>query len=110
MAQENGYASEHVTVVTKDGYVTQLYRLPGKIGEPGAGEGTQMQKPVVLMMHGLECDMNFWTVNDASVAPPYVLVEQGYDVWLGNNRGNRYGLGHTTLQPDSAEYWDFNQE
>ena len=61
--------------MTADGYVNQLYRLPGKIDEPGAGEGGQMKKPVVLMMHGLECDMNFWTVNDASVAPPYVLVE-----------------------------------
>ena len=69
-----------------------------------------MKKPAVLMMHGIECDMNFFTVNDADVAPPYVLVEQGYDVWLGNNRGNRYARGHTTLSVDSAEYWDFNQE
>ena len=75
MAAEYGYASEHVTIVTEDGYVSQLYRLPGKIDEAGAGTGTQMKKPVVLMMHGLECDMNFWTTNDANVAPPYVLVE-----------------------------------
>ena len=110
MAAENGYASEQYTIVTEDGYVSQLFRLPGKIGEAGAGTGGQMKKPAVLMMHGIECDMNFFTVNDAAVAPPYVLVEQGYDVWLGNNRGNRYARGHTTLAPDSDEYWDFNQE
>ena len=85
-----------------------MYRLPGKIGEEGAGSGGQMKKPAVLFMHGIECDMNFFTVGDADVAPPYVLVEQGYDVWLGNNRGNRYALGHTSLSVDSAAYWDFN--
>ena len=108
MAQEYGYASEQKTIVTKDGYVSQLYRLPGKLGEPGAGTGSQMKKPVVLLMHGLECDMNFWTANDANVTPAYVLVEQDYDVWLGNNRGTRYGLGHTYLDIKSAEYWDFH--
>ena len=87
-----------------------LYRLPGKVNEPGTTSGGLIKKPAVLFMHGIECDMNFFTINDADVAPPYVLVEQGYDVWLANNRGNRYSLGHTSLSNDSAEYWDFNQE
>ena len=80
-------------MISDDDYVYQLYRIPGKAGEDsGAGK-----KPVVLMMAGLECDMNFWTSNDASVAPPFVLASQGYDVWLGNNRGTRFGAYHTTL-------------
>jgi hypothetical protein len=49
--------------------VSQIYRIPGK-----AGEG-KTAKPVVLMMPGIECDMNFWTANLASIAPPFVLVE-----------------------------------
>jgi len=91
MAFENGFAAEQYTVVTDDGYVSQLYRIPGKFGEKGNG------KPAVLMMHGMECDMNFWTVNDADKVPPYILAEQGYDVWLGNNRGNRFANAHVTL-------------
>ena len=67
-------------------------------------------KPAVLMMHGLECDMNFFTINDPDKTPAYVLVEQGYDVWLSNNRGTRYGQGHMTLDPESEEFWDFNFE
>ena len=69
VAAENGFASESYTVVTEDGYVSQIYRIPGKFGESGNG------KPAVLLMHGIECDMNFWTVNSADVAPPFVLSQ-----------------------------------
>ena len=62
------------------------------------------------MMHGIECDMNFWTPNEPSIAPPFVLASQGYDVWLGNNRGNRYAQYHTTLNSKEGDYWKFSQE
>ena len=66
-------------------------------------------KPAVLLQHGIECDMNFWTANDPQVAPPFVLASQGYDVWLGNNRGTRYAAYHTTLNASTdAEFWQFN--
>ena len=54
--------------------------------------------------------MNFWTPNDPSITPAFVLANQGYDVWLGNNRGNRFAQNHVSLDPSSAEYWRFSQE
>ncbi len=93
IALENGYSAESYTVVTSDGYVSQMYRLSGKLSELGQ----PVQKPAVLMMHGLLCDMNFWIANDVDLAPPFILVDEGYDVWLGNNRGNRFAQSHTTL-------------
>jgi len=66
---ENGYASESYSVFSEDGYVYQLYRIPGKAGEAEA------KKPAVLLQHGLECDMNFWTPNDPSITPAFVLAE-----------------------------------
>lgn len=48
--------------------------------------------------------------NDADKANAFVLSRAGYDVWLGNNRGNRFSNTHLTLSNDSQEYWDFWQE
>ena len=38
----------------------------------------------------------------------YLLSEAGYDVWMGNFRGNGYSRHHITLDPDTdREFWKF---
>lgn len=61
-------------------------------------------------MHAQDCDMMEYVSHRADVAPAFVLAEQGYDVWLGNNRGSKYSHAHLELDPHSREYWDFYQE
>lgn len=37
-----------------------------------------------------------------------MLANKGYDVWLGNSRGNYYSKGHIRLNPKKdSQYWDF---
>ncbi|KOX68701.1 Lipase 1, partial [Melipona quadrifasciata] len=35
----------------------------------------------------------------------YILVDQGYDVWLGNMRGNKYSQKHLNLTTSNPEFW-----
>ena len=38
----------------------------------------------------------------------FLLAAEGFDVWLGNTRGNRYSSSHETISPTSPEFWDWS--
>ncbi|KAI5636386.1 alpha/beta hydrolase fold domain-containing protein [Phthorimaea operculella] len=85
------------TVNTRDGYCLTVHRLYGP-GEP------------VLIFHGLfSSSIDFITSGPLS-SIAYILNEAGYDVWLGNARGNTYSRCHETLDPeaDAAKFWNFS--
>ena len=50
--------------------------------------------------------MMCWTFNVAENAPAFILARAGYDVWLGNNRGNRWSRNHVKYDNKSKEFWD----
>ena len=39
-----------------------------------------------------------------------MLAEEGYDVWLANNRGTRYSKSHLSLSNVDPKYWRFRLE
>jgi len=46
-------------------------------------------------------------VENGKNAMPLKLAELGYDVWLGNNRGNIYSRGHFTKEAD-GDYFKYS--
>ena len=70
LANENGLAADGHQVVTKDGYILSVWRIPGALGE----EPSDVAKPPVLLVHSLECDMMQWVFHKPDVAHAFVLA------------------------------------
>lgn len=47
--------------------------------------------------------------NGKENSPPFIALEAGADVWLGNSRGSSESLNHFDYdwERDSGDYWDF---
>jgi len=99
-----GYTAESHDVVTEDGYILTMHRIPfGK-----AGPKSNVSRPIILMMHGLEESSSGWVINRPEQSAGFLYADAGYDVWLGNVRGNTYSKDHISLNPKSREFWRFS--
>lgn len=97
-----GYPAEEHNAITDDGYILALHRIPyGKSGPTG-------KRPVIFLQHGLEDSSAGWVVNYPNKSAAFIFADNGFDVWLGNMRGNTYTKDHLTLDPKSHEFWSFS--
>lgn len=61
------------------------------------------------MHHGLLMNSEVWVcLTDQQRCLAFELVERGFDVWFGNNRGNKYSKKSIHTSPTSVKFWDFS--
>ncbi|CAI5453277.1 unnamed protein product [Caenorhabditis angaria] len=100
-----GYPAMIYDVTTDDGYILELHRIPyGKTNVTWPGG----KRPVVFMQHGLECASDNWIVNLPNQSAGFLFADAGFDVWLGNFRGNTYSKKHKNLKPSHSAFWEWS--
>jgi len=105
-AAELGFETKLYYAETGDKHKLGLIKIEGKIGEER--KPIEEQKPLVLH-HGLGMNADSWIMHatNSRESLPLLLHENGYDVWVANNKGTLdYSFGSPEQSKDDASYWD----
>lgn len=91
-----GYSAEEHYVITEDGYILGMHRIPNS-------------GPPVFLAHGLTSSSAQWVFGPPEKSLGYLLADAGYDVWMGNTRGNTYSKNHVEFDTCSRceEFWSY---
>lgn len=99
-----GYGVENHVVRTNDDYLLTLHRITKPHQGPRNGK-------VIYLHHGLLMSSEIWvTMVQKDLNLPFLLYDLGYDVWLGNNRGNKYCQKHLSYNTNSEKFWNFSMD
>ncbi|CAI5527681.1 unnamed protein product, partial [Closterium sp. Naga37s-1] len=94
--RDAGYPYEAIKVVTEDGYVLTLERIPRKDSSR-----------VVFLQHGILDSSIGWVSNGVVGSQAFAAYDQGFDVFLGNMRGY-VTRQHVDLRISASRYWNYS--
>ncbi|KAI8018690.1 Triacylglycerol lipase 2 [Camellia lanceoleosa] len=101
----HGYRCQEFHVITDDGYILSVQRIPqGRLGSGGGGGKT---KQPVLLQHGVLVDGMTWVLNSPDESLAFILADSGFDVWISNTRGTKFSRQHLTLDATNPEFWNW---
>ncbi|XP_045790577.1 gastric triacylglycerol lipase-like [Trifolium pratense] len=91
-----GYPYEAIKVITADGYIILLERIPRRDA-----------RKAVFLQHGVFDSSMGWVSNGVVGSPAFAAYDQGYDVYLGNFRG-LVSREHVNKNISSRQYWKYS--
>ncbi|XP_015122354.1 lipase 3 [Diachasma alloeum] len=104
LIESHGRSAEWHNVTTEDGFILSVFRI---LSNPSVCQQVGKRR-VVFIQHGLEGAADFFIMYGPTRSLAYALSDAGYDVWLGNFRGNVYSKRHQFLLVDDARFWNFS--
>lgn len=95
LVRKYGFEIMEHTVTLLDGLTMPLYRINNR--RPG---------PVIFLMHGLFGSHEDWILAGQNGLANF-LADEGFDVWMGDARGNKYFRQHQ-FNAQCKEFWRFS--
>ncbi|XP_017777251.1 PREDICTED: uncharacterized protein LOC108563159 [Nicrophorus vespilloides] len=100
--EHHGYPLEEYTVNSGNKFYLKIFRIPYS----PINRNLTNRKPIFLQHGSLSNSDLFVLPGKSSMAMR--LSDMGYDVWLGNTRGNFYTSSVNSEDKSEKSYWDFS--
>lgn len=99
MVERGGVPFENHWVTTEDGFILNVHRLP---------QLNSTKSEVMFLMHGLVAASSMFVLYPEKRSAAFFFHSLGFEIWMGNARGNVFSRNHTSLNPDEAEFWSYS--
>ena len=96
------YPCVEYTTLTSDGWELKIQRI--NLREAGSAAG------VVFFQHGLLDSAAGILLPGPKESLAFGLADTGYDVWLGNNRGNKVSMTNLHFSETEPGFWNFTMD
>lgn len=99
--REQGYFFERHKIITQDGYINTAWRITSSNYNP--------KLTPVIINHGLLDNSYTFLAMYKNYSLPYLLAEQGFEIWMTNNRGSIFSYEHLIYDSFqiNSPYWEF---
>lgn len=101
------YDIEEHEVTTDDGYVLKIFRVTLSAAEL-LTQNIQKKSSVIYLQHGVLDSSDAWFLHHEDKSIGFYLLSHGYELWVGNNRGNKYSHTHINKDIPNAEYYNYS--